>query len=100
MDNTGLKSYLFVIDSSTMSLTVAISHIDKDDTIENWYTILPDAAILVSRLPVYDLHGRLKALLPGQRYIVTRLDGAQKNGWLPKDTWASINKPVSVFGDD
>lgn len=97
MADLALKSYLFVIDSSTMALSDALGKIDEDRKIENWHKILPDAAILVSRLGVAELHALLKGLLPGQRYIVTRLEIGSKNGWLTRDAWAAMNRPTSVF---
>lgn len=97
MSERKLKAYLFVIDSSTMKLSSALKKIDDDRKIENWQKILPDAATLVSRLPLIDLHDLLKNLFPEQRYILVSLEGTSKNGWLPKDAWSAMNRPTSVF---
>lgn len=97
MAENDLKSYLFVLDSSTMKLDDAIAIIDKDRSFENWQKILPDAAVLITRLGTSPANKRLKELLPGQRYIAVKLGHGTKNGWLPKEAWNFMNMPTSVF---
>lgn len=97
MNDQALFAYLFVIDSSQMPLGEALNKVDKLREVENWQTILPDAAVLVSRLGINDLHRLLKTKLLDQKYLLTLLDRGKKAGWLAKDSWTFMNKPTSVF---
>lgn len=96
MTDEKLKSYLFVIDSSTKSLVDAISVLDRDRDFVNWHKFLPDGATLVTRLDIGQVHEKIKAYFPRQRYILVRLDTATKNGWLPKDAWKFMNSPTAA----
>ena len=96
MRNDGLFAYLFVIDSTQLSLIEALKIVDRLPEIENWQTVLPDAAVLVSRLNVQQLHQLLKANLLEQRYLLTVLERGKKAGWLAKRSWTFMNDPVSV----
>lgn len=91
-----LASYLFVIDGSTMPLNDAIAKIDNMQSVVNWQTIMPDAAILVSALDTNGLNDKLKEEMPGQRYLIVKLESGKKNGWLPKSFWTFINNPRPV----
>lgn len=97
MTDDRLKSYLFAIDSSTMSLDKALEAIDKIREIENWQIILPDVAVLVSRLDIDGLHEALKEGLPKQKFLITLLEQGKKQGWLAKASWAFMNNPTSVY---
>lgn len=97
MTESSYRSYLLVVDGSTLKLDDAMAKIDEDDAIVNWHKILPEAAVLVSRLPIAAVHDKLRRLFPDHRYLLVRVDGAAKNGWLPKNAWTSMNSPSSVF---
>lgn len=99
MSNDMLKSYLFVIDSSTMSRDDAVKEIDKIKSIENWQKILPDAVVLVSKNELKELQNILREIFVDQRYIVILLESGNKNGWLAKSSWEFINIPKSVFDE-
>jgi len=99
MSEGQLIAYLFVVDSSQISLNDAISSLDKAREIENWSKILPDGAILVSKLDVKQLHALIKEAIPNKRYLVTALKRGSKEGWLPKTAWEFMNYPKSVFKD-
>ena len=95
MTENALNSYLFVIDSSTMSRDDAMDKINEIREVENWQKILPDAAVLISRLATKPLNDLLRESLGNQRYIVAKL--GSKNGWLAKNSWDFMNNPTSVF---
>jgi len=95
MNDNPLMSYLFVVDSSTMSRDDAIDKIDKIKEVENWQKILPDAAVLISRLTTKRLNDTIRDSLGEQRYLLTKLDS--KNGWLAKKSWDFMNNPKSVY---
>jgi hypothetical protein len=98
MSERGLQSYLLVVDSTKISLTDAIQRIDDVQEVENWQKILPDAAILVSRLGVFELNEIIKNKLSGgARYILVTLESGKKQGWLAKSAWEFMNNPRSVF---
>jgi hypothetical protein len=91
-----LASYLFVIDSSTMSRDDAMNIVDTLSEIVNWQKILPDAAVLVSSNSVNDLQKLLREKMPGQRFMLVGLERANKNGWLAKNSWDFMNNPKHV----
>lgn len=97
MSKPPLLSYLFVIDSSTMKLSEALDKINELREVENWHTVLPDAAILISRLSVSELQKLIIATIPSQKYILTLLERGNKSGWLAKSAWSAMNSPTSVF---
>lgn len=99
MSNVVLKSYLFVVDSTTMSLDSAINIVDKIDEVVNWEKVLPDAAVLVSKLDIISLQDILHSNLGTQRYLLTALEKGKKTGWLARDSWIFINNPTSVHED-
>jgi hypothetical protein len=96
MSDGDLLAYLFVVDSSQISLSEALRAIDKLPEIENWQTVLPDAAILISRLNIQRLNEVLKLNFVDQRYLLTVLERGKKAGWLAKRSWKFMNDPTSV----
>lgn len=97
MSDNLLKSYLFVIDSSKMSLDDALNDVvDGLKEVVNWQVILPDAAVLVTELSVKDLNQILRTSLPDQKFILVLLERGKKEGWLAKSSWTFMNEPTSV----
>jgi hypothetical protein len=97
MSDDDLLSYLFVIDSTQLPLSEALKTIDQLPEIENWQTVLPDAAVLVSRLSIQKLDELIRSRLAGQRYLLTLLERGKKAGWLAKRSWTFMNEPVSLL---
>jgi hypothetical protein len=97
MSENGLFAYLFVVDSTQLPLPEALKAVDRLAAVENWQTILPDAAVIVSRLSVEQLHELFKAQFVEQRYILTRLEKGKKAGWLAKRSWTFMNEPSSIL---
>lgn len=92
----GLRSFLLVGDTTQKPFRALLDSIDGVGAVENWYKILPDAAVLVSRLDVDTLHSELKQVMPKQRYILVELERGKKNGWLPRKAWDFMNSPETV----
>jgi hypothetical protein len=96
MSDEDLLSYLFVIDSTQLPLGDALKTIDQLHEVENWQTVLPDAAVLVSRLSIQKLDELIRSRFVGQRYLLTLLERGKKAGWLAKRSWTFMNEPTAV----
>ncbi len=97
MNDDDLLSYLFVIDSTQLPLSEALKTIDQLHEVENWQTVLPDAALLMSRLSIQKLDALIRSRFVGQRYLLTLLERGKKAGWLAKRSWEFMNEPVSTL---
>ncbi len=97
MSDDGLFAYLLVVDSTQLSLSEVLKTVDKLPETENWQTILPDRAVLISRVNIQRLDELLKAHFVDLRYLLTILERGKKAGWLAKKSWEFMNHPESVF---
>ena len=91
-----MKSYLLTY---SQAITPAqVQHmLNETGAVETWVAPFPYAAILVSKLNVHDIAAILHNRLPGVWFMVTELDAAAVQGWLPKDLWEYVNDPQAAW---
>lgn len=91
-----MKSYLLTY---SQAITPAqVQHmLNETGAVETWVAPFPYAAILVSKLNVHDIAAILHNRLPGVWFMVTELDAAAVQGWLPKDLWEYVNDPQGAW---
>ena len=91
-----MKSHLLTYSQATTP--VQVQHmLNESGAIETWVAPFPYAAILVSKLDVHDIAAILHSRLPGVWFMVTELDAAAVQGWLPRDLWEYVNDPQGAW---
>ena len=91
-----MKAYLFAY---SQAWTQAQVHAVLNDTnaIETWIAPFPSAAVLISDLSAQDLGAVLHRRLSDAWFIVTELNPASVDGWLPNNLWSYVNQPEQAL---
>ena len=91
-----MKSYLLVYNGTQATRRSVTARIDSMDAIANWIAFFENALCLVSELNVGELTEKIHVAIPDVQFVITPLDKAKKNGWLPKSVWNFMNLPSPV----
>lgn len=85
-----MKSYLFTYSQLCPSWH-AQAILNETNAVTTWVQPFPSAAILLSDLDAYDLSAVLRARLGDTWFLVTELNRATVNGFLPGNLWQFVN---------
>ena len=82
--------------------TQAQVHSILNDTqaIDTWVAPFPHAAILISNLNAQDLGAVLHRRLSDAWFLVTELNPASVDGWLPENLWSYVNQPGQAWSQN
>ena len=94
-----MKAYLFAY---SQAWTQAEVHAILDDTqaIKTWIAPFPYAAILISNLNSRALGAVLHRRLSDAWFVVTELNPASVDGWLPSNLWNYVNQPGQAWSQN
>ena len=94
-----MKAYL---SAYGQALTQAQVHalLNETNAIETWIAPFPSAAILVSNLSAQDLGAVLHRRLSDAWFLVTELNPASVDGWLPENLWSYVNQPGQAWSQN
>ena len=86
------KAYILVYEDKIGSRERVRDFLDKQSKIETWRFDLPNTFYLISDYSANELADVFLRLTEKDgRFIIAHL-GADKQGWLPRDTWNFINQ--------
>lgn len=87
-----MKSYLFAY-SQLCPDWQAQGVLDSTQAVANWIQPFPNAAVIQSNLDTKDLAAVLRNQLGQVWFVVSEVDSASIDGWLPGDAWQFVNTP-------
>ena len=94
-----MKAYLFAYSQAwTQAEVHAI--LNHTQAVETWIAPFPYAAILVSNLNAQDLGAVLHRRLSDAWFVVTELNPASVDGWLPSNLWSYVNQPGQAWSQN
>ena len=94
-----MKAYLFAY---SQAWTQAQVHtiLNHTQAVETWIAPFPYAAILISNLNAQDLGAVLHRRLSDAWFVVTELNPASVDGWLPSNLWSYVNQPGQAWSQN
>jgi hypothetical protein len=69
--------------------------LDTRREVLNWFVILSNAVLLVSRSDATALAALIHLQFPLIWFVITEVDTSKTNGWINRPVWDFINKPWS-----
>lgn len=85
-----MKSYLFTY-SQMCPVWHAQAVLNETNAVATWVQPFPSAAILLSDLDTHDLAAVLRARLGDTWFLITELNRATVDGFLPGNLWQFVN---------
>jgi len=71
------------------------NYLDTRPEILNWFGILPNAILIVSRSDATALTGAVHTRFPQMWFVIMEVDRYKANGFITMKTWDFINEPSS-----
>lgn len=88
-----MNVHLLVFNASQSDRRTVQRAMDKLDVVENWYSFFDNAMCLASHLTVDELSRLIRATFPDLVFMITTVDAAATNGWMPKAIWTFLTNP-------
>ena len=88
-----MKVHLLVFNASQADRKTVQRFVDKLDLVENWFSFFDNAICLASTLPVDEVSRHIRRAFPELVFMMTTVDAATTNGWMPKAIWDFLENP-------
>ena len=90
-----MTPYLFSFNATMGTRQQVLTYLDSLPQVLNWYAVLPEAVIIISRQSSSKLSDLIHQRYPLSYFIIAEIPRDNNNGWLPKTAWDFINNPKS-----
>ncbi len=72
-----------------------MAFLDTRSEVLNWFKILSNAILIVSRSDATALSALIHLQFPAMWFVLTEVDKSKINGWINQPVWNFINDPKS-----
>ncbi len=90
-----MRAYLLTFNEFIAPRQTVVDFLDTRREVLNWYAFGPAGIIIISRKTAHELAAILHEQYPGLFFLLTEVDPAKTNGFLPKQAWDFMNMPRS-----
>lgn len=92
-----MRPYLVTFNIAQIDQSDLLKHLDTSRQIKNWYLPFAGAVLVVTDWTTVaaDLKELIHHRFPALTFVVTPLDPATSNGWMPKLFWDLVKEPLS-----
>ncbi len=88
-----MKAHLLIFDAESVALNRVIKVIDRMSEIDDWHVVFGNTICVVSQFGAKTLAGRLNALIPDVRYLISEVEAEKKGGRMQRSILTLLNSP-------